>query len=77
MSEKFTEKSLNIVQEKLAQANSIAIGVGVTKDKPSEQLVMFIYEKLQQEEFVVGNFSFAPSKGADIYMLPGGKNEDK
>ena len=80
MSEKFEKDILNIVQKKLSQAKAVAIVAAVSEKYPSEQLIMFVYDKLQQEEFVSNGSPltpFIPAKKASVYMLPGGKNEDK
>jgi hypothetical protein len=71
---KFSEETLNIVQDKLNQAKSVAVGASITKDESSEQFVMFIYEKLQQEEFIKNSTLFTQVKNADLHIFPGGKD---
>jgi len=83
MSERFEEEVLNIVQEKLRQAAAVAIAANVSgggEQYPSEQFIMFVYEKLQQEEYIQNGSPlnpFLPAKKASIHMLNGGKNDNR
>jgi len=77
----FSDNIYESVEEKIKQAKRIAtIIMGNTK--PSEQFIMFVYEKLQQEEFIENGpcFPFVPPgpKGkADLHVLYQNKKEEE